>query len=103
MAKRTEALDRQLKRSNRQMVSKKKLLRHTLTALVCSTLVYTSVRMDAQAASATAPTVNVQAEDIAQQWKGSVTKYDSARAAMLKEVDRVGHEGSFRPDWGSLS
>jgi alpha-L-fucosidase len=59
--------------------------------------------MHGQAPSPTAPTANVPAEDLAQQWKDSVSKYDPARTAMLKEVDRVSHEGPFRPDWGSLS
>jgi alpha-L-fucosidase len=85
------------------MVLKKRMRRHTLAALVCSTLVCTLPRMDGQATSPTAPTANLPAEDLAQQWKDSVSKYDSARAAMLEEVDRVGHEGPFRPDWGSLS
>jgi alpha-L-fucosidase len=85
------------------MVLKKKLWRHTLAALVCSTLVCNLARMNAQATSPTAATANVPAEDLAHQWKDSVSRYDSARAAMLNEVDRVGHEGPFRPDWGSLS
>ena len=86
------------------MLLNPKLRRHTLAAaLVCSTLICTSSKIDGQTASPTAPTANVPAEDLAQQWKNSVSKYDSARAAMLEEVDRVGHEGPFRPDWGSLS
>jgi alpha-L-fucosidase len=85
------------------MVLMKKLRRPALAALVCSTLVYSSARMSGQTASSTEPTANLPAEEIAQQWKDSVTKYDSARTAMLNEVDRVDHEGAFRPDWGSLS
>jgi alpha-L-fucosidase len=85
------------------MALKKKLWRHTLAALVCSSLICNLARMSGQAASPTAPTASVPAEDLAKQWKDSVSKYDSARTAMLNEVDRVGHEGPFRPDWGSLS
>ena len=62
------------------MVSRNKLRRHTSTAVLCSTLVYASLRLDAQAASPTVPTANVEAEDLAQQWKDSVSKYDSARS-----------------------
>ena len=85
------------------MVPKEDLRRRTLAALVCSTLICALATMQGQATSPTAPTANIPAEDLAQQWKDSVSKYDPARTAMLKEVDRVGHEGPFRPDWGSLS
>ena len=85
------------------MVPKRDLWRRTMLALVCSTLVYPLATMHGQATSPTAPTANIPAEDLAQQWKDSVTKYDPARNAMLKEVDRVGHDGPFRPEWGSLS
>jgi alpha-L-fucosidase len=85
------------------MVPKEELRRRTLAALVCSTLICALATMQGQVTSPTAPTANVPAEDLAQQWKDSVSKYDPARTAMLKEVDRVGHAGPFRPDWGSLS
>src|SRR5436305_14788322 len=85
------------------MVLKRELRRRTLAALVCSTLICALARMQGQATSPTAPTADVAAEDLAQQWKDSVSKYDPARTAMLKEVDRVGHEGPFRLEWGSLS
>jgi alpha-L-fucosidase len=85
------------------MVMKRELRPRTVVALVCSTLICALARMQAQATSPTAPTASIPAEDLAHQWKDSVAKYDPARAAMLKEVDRVGHEGPFRPDWGSLS
>ena len=46
---------------------------------------------------------SLPAEQMAKQWKEAVAKFDSPKAAMLKEVDVVGHEGPYRPDWGSLS
>ena len=54
-------------------------------------------------ASPQAPTATLPAEQIATQWKDASAKYDSARNAMLEEVNRVGHDGPYRPDWGSLS
>jgi alpha-L-fucosidase len=85
------------------MLFKKKSWQHALAILACSTLICGLAQMHGQTAPPTAPTANLPAEDIAQQWKDSVSKYDSARTAMLNEVDRVDHQGAFRPDWGSLS
>jgi alpha-L-fucosidase len=57
----------------------------------------------AQAAtSATAPTAAQDPKEIDQAWQRGSAKYDEPRAALLKEVDRAGHEGPFRPDWESL-
>ncbi len=55
-----------------------------------------------QSATATA-TVSLSAEEKAEEWKRAVSKYDSERATILKEVDKVGQKGPFRPDWESLS
>lgn len=65
------------------------------SALVCPTLMAQS--------SSLAPTASLPAENLADQWSQSVAKYDAARAAMLKEVDRGSHDGPFRPEWVSLS
>ncbi|HKV39843.1 MAG TPA: alpha-L-fucosidase, partial [Blastocatellia bacterium] len=35
-------------------------------------------------------------------WRKASSQYDAPRADLLKEVDRVGREGPFRPDWESL-
>ena len=56
-----------------------------------------------QGGPSTAPTSHLPAEDLARQWDEAVSKYAPARKAMLDEVDRVDHQGPFRPDWGSLS
>jgi len=53
-------------------------------------------------ASATAPTAAQDPTAIDQAWQHASAKYDEARTAILKEVDRKGHEGPFRPDWESL-
>lgn len=57
----------------------------------------------AQAAtSPTAPTATQDPKEIDQAWQRGSAKYDEPRAALLKEVDRAGREGPFRPDWESL-
>lgn len=35
-------------------------------------------------------------------WQKASTKYDTERAALLKEVDAIADQGPFRPDWESL-
>ena len=57
----------------------------------------------AQAAtSSTASTGTQDPKEIDLAWQRGNAKYDEPRAALLKEVDRAGHEGPFRPDWESL-
>ena len=61
--------------------------------------------VDAQttgAAGATAPTASQEPIAVDQAWQHASAKYDEARTAILREVDRKGHEGPFRPDWESL-
>ncbi len=74
-------------------------------ALICGVLAVVPSTMDAQAAGssgARAATASEEPMVIDQAWQRASTKYDEARAAILKEVDRKGHEGPFRPDWESL-
>src|SRR4051794_25872498 len=49
-----------------------------------------------------APTASQDPETIDQIWQKASSKYDSQRAALLKDVDTADHEGPFRPDWESL-
>ncbi len=75
------------------------------TALLSGLLLVARSRLAAQAtnsASATAPTASQDPVLIDQAWQHATAKFDDARAALLKEVDRKGHEGPFRPDWESL-
>ena len=53
-------------------------------------------------ASPTAPTATQDPNLIDQIWQKASSKYDAPRSAILKEVDSVGHQGPFRPDWESL-
>ena len=53
-------------------------------------------------ASPTAPTAAQDPVAMDQEWQRASSKYDGARAEVLKHVDQVGHDGAFRPDWESL-
>ena len=50
-----------------------------------------------------APTSKERPEVIAEQWIKASSKYDQQRNKILADVDKVSSEGSFRPDWDSLS
>ena len=54
------------------------------------------------AASPTAPTASENPVAIDQAWQKANAKYDAPRTAILRDVDRVGQEGPFRPEWESL-
>ncbi len=54
------------------------------------------------AQSVTAPTVSEDPNSIDLAWQKASSKYDAERAALLKQVDDVNHQGPFRPDWESL-
>jgi alpha-L-fucosidase len=51
---------------------------------------------------ALAPTASENPGVIDQIWQKSVSKYDSERAKVLQDVDKVNASGPFRPDWESL-
>jgi len=53
-------------------------------------------------ASPEAPTASEPPATIDEIWQKASGKYDSARGALLQDVDRIGHEGPYRPDWESL-
>src|SRR5438067_147138 len=55
-----------------------------------------------QAQTATAPTASQDPQTIDQIWQKASSKYDSQRAALLKDVDTADHQGPFRLDWESL-
>jgi alpha-L-fucosidase len=77
----------------------------SVIAVLCSCAVFAAAPspVDAQAvASSSAPTAAQDPREIEQAWQRGSAKYDESRAALLKEVDRKGHEGPFRPDWESL-
>src|ERR1035437_6251047 len=68
-------------------------------------LAFTVLSSSTDAQRAISPTVPTAAEDpavIDQAWQKASAKYDAPRGTILKEVDRVGHSGPYRPDWESL-
>src|SRR5258708_32399758 len=56
----------------------------------------------AQAGSANLPTASEAPVAIDQTWQKASAKYDTARTAILGNVDRINGDGPFRPDWESL-
>ena len=69
-----------------------------LAAVVLGLSAFSSVR----AQDATAPTASEDPAIIDQAWQKASSKYDSARAALLKDVDSANAQGPFRADWESL-
>ncbi len=66
-------------------------------------LALSSVFVTAQAPSPMDSTSKQHAESLAEQWQKASAKYDPARTRILNEVEKVAHDGKFRPDWGTLS
>ena len=69
---------------------------------VCVTALTLSPVFLLHAQSVTAPTASEDPNSIDQAWQKASSKYDAERAALLKQVDDVNHQGPFRPDWESL-
>lgn len=69
---------------------------------VAAILLLSSAVSMAHAQSATAPTATQEPASIDQIWQKASGKYDSERAALLKQVESADHQGPFRPDWESL-
>ena len=82
-----------LSRSSRLLRSTRKL------AIIVAGL---SAMANLHAQNATAPTASEDPGIIDQIWQKASSKYDSKRAALLKEVDSAAHQGPFQPDWESL-
>jgi alpha-L-fucosidase len=53
-------------------------------------------------AAADAATAAEDPTTIDQTWQKASAKYETARATIIKSVDRINSEGPFRPDWESL-
>jgi len=72
----------------------------TLPFLLAGSLAATPVA--SQAKPQTQPTSSQDAETIDQTWQHASSKYDSQRAALLKEVRSATTQGPYRADWQSL-
>jgi alpha-L-fucosidase len=53
-------------------------------------------------AAADAPTASEDPRALDLTWQKASAKYDTARTAILNEIDRINRGGPFRPDWESL-
>ena len=84
------------------MISRKWSLSQSLRTRACVVVVTFAVSM-LHAQSPTAPTAAEDPVIIDQAWQKASSKYDSQRAALLKQVDAADHQGPFRPDWESLT
>ncbi len=77
--------------------------RHILSASVLFFLLAPVVLAQKAPADPLAPTHGVKsAQEIDREWQSSVAKYDSVRAAKLREVDRQSFAGPYRADWETL-
>jgi len=75
----------------------------TRTTILSSLLLVTTAYTVSLRAQATASTASERPEAVAEQWIKASSKYDTERAKLLADVEREGHDGTFRPDWNSLS
>jgi alpha-L-fucosidase len=72
-------------------------------ALCLGTLAFVPFQARPQTSPAsTAPSSSQNPEEIDQAWQRASAKYDAPRLKLLKDVDRGGQAGPFRPDWESL-
>src|SRR5499427_7022285 len=79
------------------------VLRMAVAVLAVASLFVILATVQAQVgASAISPTASEAPAVIDHQWQEASAKYNAARAEILKEVDRIGHQGRFRDDWESL-
>lgn len=78
-------------------------MRYLRLQLVCFVLTGITVCVSAQTIDPLAPTQQTKsAEQIDREWQASVAKYDAARAAVLREVDKQAEDGPYRADWETL-
>jgi alpha-L-fucosidase len=80
--------------STKRRRSRSRWLRYTMLSGILSTLTL--------AAQTNQPTSSQDAEAIDKTWQHASQKYDSQRAALVKDVRAQDNEGPYRPDWQSL-
>ncbi len=77
--------------------------RQTVLSLALGVSVYFSPTSCAQNPnSSVAPSASQDPVVIDHAWQKASAKYDAPRTSLLNDVDRVGQQGPFRPDWESL-
>jgi alpha-L-fucosidase len=69
----------------------------------CATLLSSAPALcSAQLNDANAPTASADPITMDEAWRKASSKYDSARDAILQQVDKVNSQGAYRADWQSL-
>jgi len=79
------------------MFSFSRLLRHLFAGM--GGVLFASLAIHAQV---TLPTASEDPAAIDRAWQKASDKYDAARASVLKNVEPIGRQGPYRPDWESL-
>jgi alpha-L-fucosidase len=73
-----------------------------LTRTLCLAAFSLAVAAPLCSRAQTAPTAGTDPAVLDQQWLAGNSKYDEQRKTVLQEVDRVSHDGPYRPDYESL-
>jgi len=76
--------------------------RSILSSLALAAIVVVAPAASLSQTSATAPTAGIDPAVLDRQWEAGNSKYNQQRKAILQEVDRVSHDGPYRPDYESL-
>ncbi|MGA7313412.1 MAG: alpha-L-fucosidase, partial [Silvibacterium sp.] len=66
-------------------------------------IVYITMGAACLAQQSNAPTAGTDPSILDRQWQAGNSQYDAQRKAILQDVERVSHQGPFRPDYESLS
>ena len=74
---------------------------HSMRRLVGFVLALSALAF-AHGQSDTAPTASQDPTTLDQVWQKASSQYNAQRAALLKEVDTMDHQGPYRVDWESL-
>src|SRR5271166_1441772 len=61
------------------------------------------ITMGAACLAQNAPTAGTDPAILDRQWEAGNSQYDAQRKAILQDVERISHDGPFRPDYESLS
>ncbi len=65
-------------------------------------IVYITMGAACLAQQSNAPTAGTDPSILDRQWQAGNSQYDAQRKAILQDVERVSHQGPFRPDYESL-
>ena len=79
-----------------------RLRTHVVVGLILAVIAVSPIEARSQSGGPNAPTASEDPAIIDQIWQKASAKYDAQRSAILKDVDSIGHQGPYRPDWESL-